>query len=86
MEMEIPKFQNVPNDTAFESSGVHWTNKILEIQHVIITSSHHKYHINIKLLPENFQLALYVLFTAYLFWGIFFLDENVWYFFFNAKS
>lgn len=67
MGMEIPKFQNVPGVTSSESPEVlRFSNKIFCIQHIVITLSHHEYHIDIKLLPGSFQLAIYMLLIAYL--------------------
>lgn len=67
MGMEILKFKNVPAVTSYGSPEVlRFSNKIFFVQHIVITLSHHKYHINRKLLPGNFQLAIYMLLVAYL--------------------
>lgn len=68
MGMEIPKFQNVPGVTSYESilEVLRFSNNIFCFQRIVITLSHHKYHINIRLLPGNFQSATCMLLIAYL--------------------
>jgi len=83
------RFQNVPGVTSYESQEVLiFSSKIFCIQQIVITFSHHKYHIIIKFLPGGFQLAIYIMLITYLVRGIILFlirNEYVWHFVFSKK-
>lgn len=65
--------KNVPSFTFYESPEVlRFSNKIFCIQHIVISLSHHKFHINTEFLPWSFQLGIYMLLNGYIVWGIMF--------------